>query len=90
MPKDDSETYLCPVCGYPGLSDPPVDEFGCATFEICPCCGTEFGYHDARRSHSELRSQWIENGRQWIHKSLGPPLNWDPQAQLKKAGLVDS
>jgi hypothetical protein len=37
-------TYSCPVCGLDGLQEPGDAEF--ASFEICPCCGTEFGYDD--------------------------------------------
>ena len=33
--------YLCPVCGYHKLEDPPRD------FTICPSCGTEYGFDDA-------------------------------------------
>ena len=46
---------ICPVCGYNALHEPAYDRFGCASFEICPCCGIEFGYDDARRSHETLR-----------------------------------
>jgi hypothetical protein len=50
--------YLCPVCGYDRLEDPP------GTFTICPSCGTEFGYDDAFASHAELRAKWLQNGAQ--------------------------
>jgi hypothetical protein len=34
-----ADRYLCPVCGYPGLYEPPwIDVSG--SFEICPSCGT--------------------------------------------------
>lgn len=49
-------TYLCPVCGY-GMEDPPSD------FNICPCCGTEFGYHDANTSTNTLRAAWLRGGQ---------------------------
>jgi hypothetical protein len=38
------QTFLCPVCEYAGLHEPPYDESGWGSFEICPQCGTEFGY----------------------------------------------
>ena len=37
---------ICPVCGYSHLKEGPCDEFGCSTYEICPCCGFEFGFDD--------------------------------------------
>src|ERR1017187_7282190 len=45
--------YLCSVCGYDRLEDPPKN------FTICPSCGTEFGYDDAFASHAELRAKWL-------------------------------
>lgn len=36
--------HSCPVCEYQGLDEPPYDSEGWGSFEICPQCGTEFGY----------------------------------------------
>lgn len=36
--------YTCPVCDYDKLDEPPYDETGFGSFDICPQCGTEFGY----------------------------------------------
>lgn len=84
-------TFPCPVCGFEGLTEPPYDSSGCASFEICPSCGTEFGYHDAKKSHAELRRSWLEAGAAWHSKTITPPQNWDALKQLQAAGLkVDS
>jgi len=56
-------------------------------FDICPCCGTEFGNDDVEYTHEELRTAWIENGAQWFYEH--PPLGWDPWAQLVDAGRPD-
>ncbi|HEY8544598.1 MAG TPA: hypothetical protein VIL36_06110, partial [Acidimicrobiales bacterium] len=77
-----------PVCGYPGLDEPAwVDD--APSYEICPCCGTEFGYQDvgheaeARAArHRELRQEWIELGCPWW-SNREPPPGWDPKAQLR-------
>ena len=37
---------ICPVCGSPNLIEGSFDDFGCSTYEICPCCGFEFGFDD--------------------------------------------
>lgn len=71
-------SYSCPVCKYRGLEYPP------ANHNICPCCGTEFGYDDNRKSHAELRRQWIMGGAHWFDGV--PPVNWDPNMQLYRAG----
>jgi hypothetical protein len=71
----------CPVCGYNGLDEPAYDSFGCASFEICPSCGTEFGYDDATRSHESLCDEWIAKGMPWWADDKPPP-GWDPRAAV--------
>lgn len=73
-------TYICPVCGYNQLDEPPSD------YNICDCCGTEFGYHDATLTHSELRKRWIAAGAKWHSPDFSPPTGWDPLKQLLAAG----
>jgi hypothetical protein len=73
----------CPVCGYNGLHEPAYDRFGCSSFEICPCCGVEFGYQDARRSHESLRAEWVAKGMPWHSHVKVPPPGWDPAQQLR-------
>ena len=79
---------ICPVCGYPHLSEPAYDVQKCALFEICPSCGTEFGNDDWQVTFRELRRKWIESGMGWWSKS-GPPPGWDPSKQLRNAGMLD-
>lgn len=82
-------SFICPVCGYPDLDEAAYDSYGCATYNICPCCGTEFGYDDSEISHFSLRQRWITNGMKWWSEHLPPPDNWSPIQQLKDAGMVD-
>ena len=77
-----SASSHCPVCGFQGLGEPPYDAHGSASFDICPCCGIEFGYDDATESHQQLRAGWIERGMPWWSQSQPPPVGWDPAAQL--------
>jgi hypothetical protein len=79
--------FICPVCGYADLDDAPYDEYGCSSFSICPCCGTEFGYDDQATSHEALRQQWISSGMRWWSANTQPPTDFDPVAQLKKLVL---
>ena len=74
----------CPVCGYLDPDNPPVDS------AICACCGTQFGYHDARASHAELRRRWISQGSRWWHPQIQPPHNWSPSRQLADAGFAET
>jgi len=88
----DPMTFVCPVCGYDGLIEPAWDGKN-ASDEICPSCGTQFGYHDASGGsaagreaiYSRRRNQWIEQGMPWHSLAAEPPPNnWDPGSQLQR------
>lgn len=72
---------ICPVCGFPDLDEPAYHSDLGGSYEICPCCGTEFGYDDAGSSIPELRQRWKDNGCRWWSSS-SPPINWNPALQL--------
>jgi hypothetical protein len=71
--------FTCPVCFYPGLEFPPRD------YEICPCCGVEFGNDDEIKSHAELRQAWVNRGGLWFFGAA--PRYWNPWMQLTSARL---
>ena len=73
--------YTCPVCGYDKLDEPP------AGFNICDCCGTEFGYHDATFTHAALREQWLARGTEWHSPDFHPPPGWNPAVQLLRLDM---
>jgi hypothetical protein len=68
--------YICPVCGYNQLDEPPT------RFEVCPSCGTEFGNDDYFNTHDELRAKWIANGMSWWDAPEYRPPDWNPKEQL--------
>lgn len=76
--------YLCPVCGYAELRDPPRSSSGGASYEICPSCGFEFGVSDddVGYSYEEWRLEWVADGMPWRSTRPRPP-GWDPDAQLR-------
>lgn len=74
--------YQCPVCFYNQMLDPPED------FNICPCCGTEFGNDDFELNHAELRERWEAGGLLWFSKFTPQPFNWDPIAQITGLGQI--
>jgi hypothetical protein len=76
-------TYTCPVCGFQSMPFPPTD------YEICPSCGTEFEYHDAVKTHAELRQEWVRGGALWHSRVVPSPVQWDPWFQLISAGFWD-
>lgn len=71
----------CPVCGYNEMPYAPVPE------NICPCCGTEFGFDDYYHTRDQLRQMWIRANFPWFDDIIRPPKNWSPALQLIKAGL---
>src|SRR3954454_23354100 len=79
--------YTCPVCGFPGLTEPPMSRSGGGSYEICPSCGFQFGVDDEDRgeTYAGWRERWIAEGMPW--RSASPaPAGWDPRAQLRAAG----
>jgi hypothetical protein len=60
-------------------------------FNVCPCCGTEFGVDDRKRTHYELRVDWIQAGMPWFDDITSPTIDWNPLLQLASTRLaVDS
>ena len=81
--------YTCPICAYPGLNNPPHSKEGGGSYENCPSCGFEFGFHDDDRgiSYETWRSEWIQKGMPWSSHDIPRPPGWNPRDQLRKAGL---
>lgn len=78
--------YACPVCGYPGLAEPPRSESG-GSYEICWSCGFEFGVtdDDLGFTYEAWRRRWIERGMPWDSGRLrSAPPGWDPHEQLAR------
>lgn len=84
--------YYCPVCGFQ-LHRPAWITDHSPSFEICPCCGLQFGYDDFALDPSDRenirkswRNKWIEGGMKfWSVRRR--PANWDPLLQLRNADL---
>lgn len=68
----------CPVCGYPHLEEPPYDEYGYPTYEICSCCGFEYGVTDDDKGYTfeSYRQEWIEKGYPFFGEDDKPD-GWD-------------
>jgi len=89
-----------PYGEWPGLpipegAHPPYDEqFGGASFEICPSCGFQFGYDDhpgasgSATSFEEYRQRWVATGCEWWFSSRSrQPAGWNGTQQMVDAGL---
>jgi hypothetical protein len=75
--------YKCPVCAFAQMPYPPAD------YNICPCCGTEFGIDDDFASYLELRDDWLRRGGKWFGetKPYTRPAFWNAWNQLESAGF---
>jgi hypothetical protein len=73
--------YRCRVCGL-AQADPIWGSDGqCPTFEICACCGCEFGYQDCTPEGIQRhRSRWFDGGGAWLTPSEMPS-DWSRPAQ---------
>ncbi|MCC6233189.1 MAG: hypothetical protein IT580_11135 [Verrucomicrobiales bacterium] len=78
--------HPCPVCGYPGLSEPPRTRSGGGSYEICPSCGFQFGVSDddAGETYSVWRERWRAAGMKWSSRGLRPPKDWDPATHVSR------
>jgi hypothetical protein len=77
-----NDLFHCRVCGL-RLEEPPWGEDGrTPLFDICPCCGVEFGYGDASlKGVKAHRGRWLEQGAPWsIPKQR--PADWNLDEQL--------
>lgn len=83
------DSYLCPVCGYDALDEPPWTN-DAPSDEICPSCGTHFGYDDVAGGdaaarigvHHRLRDRWVRAGCPWFSATRPAPVGWDAKVQL--------
>ena len=77
---------FCRVCGF-YINDKPWGEDGhTPTYEICPCCGVEFGNEDySLESIHRYRTEWINNGCQWFDISQRPS-DWNKHVQFENIG----
>jgi hypothetical protein len=56
-------------------------------FNVCPCCGTEYGVDDHSRSHPQLRHDWVVAGTPWFSDVRKPRKEWSGARQLIDAGF---
>ncbi len=77
--------YTCPVCNYDRLFKSPYSKNGSGSYEICPCCGFQFGYDDypnKEETQVKWRKNWIRDKYPWYSKTRLPPDDWNPKKQI--------
>ena len=76
-----------------GHTPPYYTIFGDPSYNVCDCCGFEFGNDDNPGtgrpvSFEEYRAEWISDGCPWFSPEQRPA-RWNLHEQLVKAGLVE-
>lgn len=80
-----SPRHFCPVCAWDQLEEAPWGEDGkTPSYDICPCCGVEFGNEDADPGFkARARERWIASGGEWFEPAK-KPRGWSFEEQLKR------
>jgi rubredoxin len=74
-----------------GLS-PYFMQYGEPSYEVCSCCGFEFGNDDnpgisPGQSFEDYRREWIASGAQWLDPEKRPEV-WSLTEQFGPAGII--
>jgi hypothetical protein len=87
MHNSESNEYLCRVCGWHQNDPPWGGNAETPSFEICDCCGVEFGYEDATSEGViRFRKLWLAEGAPWFDE-FKMPAKWDLSSQLERLGI---
>lgn len=79
--------HHCRVCGLYIESAPWGEDGETPTYEICPCCGVEFGNEDyTLQSVRNYRTKWLESSAKWF-ESRQEPNYWDLEEQMEKVPM---
>lgn len=71
MPND---ALRCRVCGWLQPEAPWGLDGKTPSFDICDCCGVEFGYEDCTdASVQRFRESWLAAGAPWHDETKRPP-----------------
>lgn len=80
---DNNNRSRCRICGLEQEEFPWGQDGDCPNYDICHCCGVEFGYQDHFvESCRKYRRNWIEKGARWRAPEFRP-VDWSLEEQLK-------
>lgn len=84
-----SNSIHCRICGYLPPEPPWGINGDAPTFEICPCCGVEWGYEDVSQTSADrFRQRWLAGGAPWQDKRT-PQDGLGVQERLARLQLFD-
>lgn len=81
--KSEYNNYECRICGYRS-ENPPWGEDGITpSYELCDCCGAQFGKDDVSSEIiNEYRQQWVSKGSKWFNKKAKPNSSFTSDKKL--------
>ena len=78
----------CRICGLLQIEAPWREDNQTPNYEICSCCGVEFGNEDYIPSSARAyREQWLQGGATWFIPKEKPK-DWNLEEQLKQVPLL--
>jgi len=73
----------CRVCGYDNDDFPWGEDGKNPTYQICPCCGVEFGVDDITPENiQKFRNGWQKSNYKWFDRQMKPS-DWSLEKQMK-------
>ena len=76
-------SLICRVCGKIQDDFPWGEDGKYPNYDICDCCGVEFGYGDCTlKAIRASRERWLANGAEWKYPKEKPD-NWSLEEQMK-------
>ncbi len=83
MHSNNLQHLVCRVCGLIQQEPPWGSDGKSPNYDICSCCGVEFGYEDSTDiGVIAYRKKWLESGSKW-NNCEDMPENWNVEEQLK-------
>jgi hypothetical protein len=84
--------FLPDVSATRGVDPPYARHFGDPSYEVCDCCGFEFGNDDEPGTGTPVPFElylkaWIEAGCPWLSPDRRPQ-GWRLEEQLERAGIA--
>jgi hypothetical protein len=80
--------YVCRICGLLQNEATWGEDKKTPSFDICNCCGSEFGYEDCQLSAVRSnRERWMQKGCLW-NKPKFKPETWSIEEQLAQIPLA--
>lgn len=77
------QEYYCRICGLKQLFLPWGEDGKTPTYEICDCCGVEFGNEDSTLTGiKNYREKWLSEGAKWFNFKNKPKI-FDIKKQME-------